>query len=108
MDKQTSAIVNPSHARLRSGCDESGTMRNTLQARACSVSAKRREMKRVVENHLDWHNEVPTSFLSTFDNRAHAMAWVSNLYDNTGIMDILHVVDTAKLGPVFRVLNLMS
>lgn len=27
MDKQTSAIVNPSHARLRSGCDESGTMR---------------------------------------------------------------------------------
>lgn len=70
--------------------------------------ANQTDLKRAVEIHLDSHNEVPTPFLSTVDNRAHAVTWISNFHDNTGIMGFLHELDTAKLGPVFRVLDLMS
>lgn len=108
MDRQTDAIVNSLAStilpeklwRVQYGD-------GTLQARGSPRFANRQEFRSAAENHLDWHSNALSPFISTFSDQNHTVNWAKKTalkYSESKI----HEINTAALGPVFCVTSLMK
>jgi len=42
------------------------------------------DLKQAVERHLDWRCRIPSSFISVFDDKKHAINWAINARDRQG------------------------
>lgn len=82
---------------------------NNLRSRGKADFTSAKSFRRAVESHLEWRNPAPSPFISTFDNQRHAVNWANKLMENRNYDSVLlHEIDATKLGPVFRVENLVS
>ena len=63
------------HAESRVQLNSCG---DTAASNTAADVQSRRDLKRAVERHLDWRCRAPSSFMSVFDDRKHAINWAVN------------------------------
>ena len=62
-------------------CRVSGETENcgdTMASKTAADVQSRQDLKQAVECHLDWRCRIPSSFVSVFDDRKHAINWAIN------------------------------
>ncbi|KAG7379132.1 hypothetical protein PHYPSEUDO_008940 [Phytophthora pseudosyringae] len=80
----------------------------SLNSRARPSFKSSDEFKTAVELHLTWCSCEPTPFVSLFADQDHAEQWAQHLLGH-GYRDVVLLeIDSSKLGPLFRVLELVD
>ncbi|KAG6615370.1 elongator complex protein 6 [Phytophthora cinnamomi] len=80
----------------------------SLKARAKPSFKSPNDFKATVEAHLTWCSCEPTPFVSLFASKDHAMTWAQHLLEH-GYRDVILLdVDSGRLGPLFRVRDLVE
>lgn len=57
---------------------KSNSCGDTAASKSSADIQNRQDLKQAVERHLDWRCRIPSSFISVFDDRKHAINWAIN------------------------------
>jgi hypothetical protein len=82
----------------------------SLRARTVPAFKTRGKFKEAVKRHLTWAHRKPTTFVSTFADREHAINWATQRVNRCIFDDAVSVLtlDVDCLGPIFCVRDLVE